>query len=311
MSGFRKTKISQIDRLEEALGVQSATVIGSRIVVDQIDTNLYRFRILSNVPNPVLSIVGGSEEPIFNHNTLTDELEVVTELTAGFHEIAVIEGNNIRIPAPDGGGGGGNYRLTIETNNIVIGGNVSTVNIDIPTYNPDIDVLVLYEGGKFQTAGSEYFIDFDLRTISKPSGETWIDGDVLDILIFKNIALLPEDLAIDGYMIMHNSIPIEALAPSTMANLATVKFNGYIPTTGWVAHTIKNPFKLDLEIGWVTTNHDVTIDIDEEYQDIAKDAEINLTCVEYNGGVTIFAKSIPEEAIPVKYTIKMVKRLAM
>lgn len=76
-----------------------------------------------------------------------------------------------------------------------------------------------------------------------------------------------------------------------------------IPTTGWVASTGDNPYKLNLAITGVTATSWVDVSIDRNSQDVALDAGINPTIEEYEGGITIFATTIPSAEIPIRYAI--------
>lgn len=76
-----------------------------------------------------------------------------------------------------------------------------------------------------------------------------------------------------------------------------------IPVTGWTAHTGENALKLNLPISGVVVGDWVDLTVGEEFQKVAQDAEINGTVVEYNGGVILFANSVPSVEIPVRYKV--------
>lgn len=90
---------------------------------------------------------------------------------------------------------------------------------------------------------------------------------------------------------------------ATMKGLENIIGTATITTTGWTSHTGDNPWKFNLPITGVTTSSWVDLTIDANSQDIALDAGINPTILEYNGGVTIYANAIPTAQIPVRYKV--------
>lgn len=82
-----------------------------------------------------------------------------------------------------------------------------------------------------------------------------------------------------------------------------LKGTGMIPASGWVPHNGKNALKINVAITGVDVDDWVEIVINQEYQDIAQDAEINPTGTEYGGGVTLYANVMPTEAIPFRYKV--------
>lgn len=117
----------------------------------------------------------------------------------------------------------------------------------------------------------------------------------LDVVLDENVAanLLT--------LINQNTTNINANAEKI--NNITTKGTSTIPNTGWTSHTGKNTLKINLAITGVTANDWVDIIIDEEFQDVASDAEINPTGKEYAGGVTLYANTAPALPIPISYKV--------
>lgn len=75
-----------------------------------------------------------------------------------------------------------------------------------------------------------------------------------------------------------------------------------IPNVGWVVNTGDYSFKLDLVITGVLSTDYIIVDILPDYQDIAASAGISNYCLEYDGGITLYANQIPSDSINARYT---------
>lgn len=82
-----------------------------------------------------------------------------------------------------------------------------------------------------------------------------------------------------------------------------LKGTASIPTSGWVSDGGDYNYRVNIAISNVTSSDWVDVTLDVNYHDTAGDAEICPTCVEYNGGITVYANAAPSVAIPVKYKI--------
>lgn len=82
-----------------------------------------------------------------------------------------------------------------------------------------------------------------------------------------------------------------------------VRGTATIPTTGWTTHTGDSVYKCNIAIANVISSDWVDVVIDLEYQDTAQAAEINPTTIEYDGGITVYANTVPAVAIPIKFKV--------
>ena len=83
----------------------------------------------------------------------------------------------------------------------------------------------------------------------------------------------------------------------------TKKVSTSITASSWVANSGDYPYKKNHAISGVLSTDEVNINILPDYLDIASGAEMAPYCEEYNGGITLYSKSIPSGTIVAKYTI--------
>lgn len=76
---------------------------------------------------------------------------------------------------------------------------------------------------------------------------------------------------------------------------------GTITTTGWVTNTGDYGYKLDLAISGILATDYVDIFIDNDDLDTAQTASISPNNSSYDGGVTLYAKSVPTSAMNFTY----------
>lgn len=100
---------------------------------------------------------------------------------------------------------------------------------------------------------------------------------------------------------------MKVLSPSLTINTkevvtSTINTDITIPNTGWVANTGDYVKKLDLAISGVLATDYIMIDILPDYEDIAGVADISKYCLEYAGGITLYAKNVPSASMSAKYT---------
>lgn len=76
-----------------------------------------------------------------------------------------------------------------------------------------------------------------------------------------------------------------------------------IPNDGWTPQQLGYDYALQLPIEGVKVSDYVMIDIMPNYEDVAIAADISNYCLEYDGGVTLYANNIPTSSITISYTI--------
>jgi len=85
-------------------------------------------------------------------------------------------------------------------------------------------------------------------------------------------------------------------------NKPTVKIGtGTIPITGWVANSGDYTYKLDVAITGILSTDVVGIIIDNDSQDIASACQLCASIDSYDGGITIYSKSVPTNVISYSY----------
>jgi hypothetical protein len=100
---------------------------------------------------------------------------------------------------------------------IVSGADVETMAIpESLMYTTDKDRLLLYVGGLYQTLNVDYSVDTVNRTVTNlhHAESPWVDGYVVDFVVYKNITgITPADY-FDGALILADSTPETAFSPA-------------------------------------------------------------------------------------------------
>lgn len=76
-----------------------------------------------------------------------------------------------------------------------------------------------------------------------------------------------------------------------------------IPNTGWVANTGDYAYKLNLAISGMLATDSITVNITQDYLDVANACDMASYTLEYAGGTTLYAKSIPSASMSATYVI--------
>ena len=82
-----------------------------------------------------------------------------------------------------------------------------------------------------------------------------------------------------------------------------LKLSWTITDTDWVANTGDYPYKQALTISQIKATDYVMVDILPDYEDVALSAGISKYCLEYDGGVYVYAKNTTTEEIDIMITI--------
>lgn len=98
--------------------------------------------------------------------------------------------------------------------------------------------------------------------------------------------------------VLSNSFTINGAEVSRV----TAKTSITIPTTGWVANTGDYPYKLNVAISGLLATDYILVDILPDYEDVGSAAGLSNYCLEYAGGITIYAKAVPTASITANYT---------
>lgn len=106
---------------------------------------------------------------------------------------------------------------------------------------------------------------------------------------------------VGGYLIHHNGLSEAYLGGNKIVTIQTG--SGTIPTSGWDTVTGDYTKRYSYAITGVLSTDIVDIYLDKDSQDTALDAEICPTSESYNGGVYIYAKTVPTTSISFSYTI--------
>lgn len=137
---------------------------------------------------------------------------------------------------------------------------------------------------------------YAIAELMKAQGLEVSDADIPTLVSQVASTLVTADELSSGLAGKQNAL---GFTPTQLALSGTSN----IPTTGWVANTGDNALKCNLAIAGVLATDWAEITIDKDYQDTARDAEINSTVTEYANGVTVYANTAPAVAIPIRYRV--------
>jgi len=190
----------------------------------------------------------------------------------------------------------------------------------LPTEVKNQAVSVKQTFDKVGLDGKEYLANTLIPELNGNDGSKKIGHSSLNVTA-NNVADALEEIKQDLVGISQGSVADGAITNAKLSNdpgdikatvttlqesvTALTPFTGALTifTTGWVANAGDNTLKYNLAINDVLATSWVDISIDRDYQDVALDAEINPTIVEYDGGVTIYANTVPSVPIPIKYKV--------
>lgn len=109
-------------------------------------------------------------------------------------------------------------QLVQYTGRTVIGGNWTSIPNPIVEYNSITDVLEIFLGGIFQTPGIDYTYNTVTNIITIGSG-TWVQDDIIDVVVYKNILIEPPTSGFDGALMLDNTVARTKLHSTVLAEL--------------------------------------------------------------------------------------------
>lgn len=109
------------------------------------------------------------------------------------------------------GSGSGGGTLVQKKNTVIINTQTTEVNIGIPEYDKDTDVLMVFKNSTYLEENEDYTISEDSTKINSIN-ETWNTSNIemtFNFIVFKNV---PELTRLDGSLILDGSIPLSKLS---------------------------------------------------------------------------------------------------
>ena len=109
-------------------------------------------------------------------------------------------------------------QLVQYTGRTVIGGNWTNIPNPVVEYNSATDTMELFLGGIFQTPGVDYTYNTVTNIITIGSG-TWVQDDIIDVVVYKNILIEPPTSGFDGALMLDGTVARAKLHSAVLAEL--------------------------------------------------------------------------------------------
>ena len=113
-------------------------------------------------------------------------------------------------------------QLVQYTGRSIIGGNWTNIPNPVTEYNSATDTMEVFQGGIFQTPGIDYTYNTVTNIITIGSG-TWIQDDIIDVVVYKNILIEPPTSGFDGALMLDNTVARSKLHSAVLAELDTLR----------------------------------------------------------------------------------------
>ena len=109
-------------------------------------------------------------------------------------------------------------QLVQYTGRSIIGGNWTNIPNPVTEYNSATDTMEVFQGGIFQTPGIDYTYNTVTNIITIGSG-TWVQDDIIDVVVYKNILIEPPTSGFDGALMLDNTVARSKLHSAVVAEL--------------------------------------------------------------------------------------------
>lgn len=152
------------------------------------------------------------------------------------------------------------------------------------------------------TAASHYMVETGSDGFVRPKTLANVKAEILASAALSGTPTAPTPTAGDSSTKIATTAFV-ASAISSAGGASKLTGSITIPNTGWVANTGDYAYKLDLAISGMLVTDSITVNITQNDLDVANDCEMASYTLEYAGGTTLYAKSVPSASMSATYVI--------
>jgi len=160
----------------------------------------------------------------------------------------------------------------------------------------DVDALLVQWDAEFH----------DWLTMSQEEFDIWAAAQELEFETWS----AEQQVLFEAWFATIQDILDENVAATLLLMIQAIVTDGVgvIPITGWIANTDPATLELftlikQLPIAEIVVGDKINMIIGVASRDVASDADICATVVEYNGGVTLYSNGVPEAEIPFDWQV--------
>ena len=178
------------------------------------------------------------------------------------------------------GGGGSNSDLICLKNNVTLEADANEVEIGIPEFNKNEDMMTVYKNSVYMIEGKDYEFNEAGDRIVAMNGEVFKAGTVFSFVVLKEVPVVEEGEVIDGRVIEDGSIGLDKLDAEVKE---AIEAAGNIDMSEYVSEE-------ELEAKGYLTEH-------QDLSGYATKEELNELFQDVDSGKTIIADAIDDRNI--------------